>query len=111
MKTYNLIFREIDRNTFERIKRGEKKIETRAGLPEYNEIESGDQLIISCGDETVTKTVVEAIHFASVKELLNKVSPEEIMPSGTTREQAIKKWNSFPGYPERIQKYGIIKLK
>ena len=108
MKTLNLIFREVDRATFEHIKNGEKTIETRAGLPEYNGIEAGDQLIISCGNDTITKTVKEALHFASIEELLNKISPEEIMPAGTTREQAREKWNSFPGYPERIKKDGII---
>jgi ASC-1-like (ASCH) protein len=108
MKTLNLIFREVDRATFERIKRGEKTIETRAGLPEYNSIKAGDQLNISCGNDTITKTVTEAIHFKSVEELLKEISPEEIMPKGTTREQAIERWNSFPGYPERIKKDGII---
>ena len=108
MKTLNLIFRDVDRATFERIKQGEKTIETRAGLPEYNEIEAGDQLIISCGEDTITKTVTEALHFNSVEELLESISPEEIMPAGTTREQAIARWNSFPGYPERIARDGII---
>lgn len=108
MKTLDLIFREVDRDNFERIKRGEKLIETRAGLPEYNEIVDGDQLNISCGDDIITKTVVEALHFNSADELLEKFAVEDIMPVGTTREQLIEKWNSFPGYPERIAKHGII---
>ncbi len=111
MKTLDLIFREQDRSTFERIQRGDKTIETRAGLPEYLIVEDGDQLNISCGTDHLTKTVVKALHFKTIEELLQKFSPEDIMPAGTTREQVIAKWNSFPNYPERIKKYGIIVWK
>ena len=108
---HQIIFREVDKATFERIKRGEKTIETRAGLPEYLQVNTGDQLEISCGEEQIIKIVDEALHFNSVEELLNLIEPEEIMPVGTTREQAIARWNSFPNYPERIAKYGIIAWK
>lgn len=108
MKTLNLIFREVDEDNFDRIKSGEKTIETRAGLPEYNEIRAGDQINISCGDDTIIKTVVEALHFSNVEELIDTIGIKEIMPDGTTREDAIAKWNSFPRYPERIAKHGII---
>ena len=47
MKTLNLMFREVDKDTSQRIKNGDKKIETRAGFPEYNEIKAGDHLNIS----------------------------------------------------------------
>lgn len=108
MKTLELIFREVDRDYFEGIKGGKKLIETRAGMPEYNEIMAGDQLNISCGNDTITKTVIEALHFKNIDELLKKIDIEDIMPPGTTREQLIEKLNSFPGYPERIAKHGII---
>ncbi len=108
MKTLNLIFREVDIASFDRIKRGEKTIETRAGLPEYNEIVAGDVLNISCGEDTITKTVADVMHFKSVEELIDTIGLSEIMVAGTTREEAIARWNSFPGYPERIAEYGII---
>lgn len=111
MQTLKLIFREVDRDSFERIKCGEKTIETRAGLPEYNSITSGDQLNISCGVDIITKAVAEAWHFNSVEELMDKIDISEIMEAGTTKEEAIAKWNSFPGYPERIKEFGIIAWK
>ena len=80
-------------------------------MPEYLDLSSGDNLIISCGADTITKTILEAHHFKNIDELLQKISLDDIMQQGTTREQAIEKWNSFPGYPERIAKYGIIAWK
>jgi ASC-1-like (ASCH) protein len=111
MKTHHIIFREQDKNSFDRISRGEKIYETRAGSNEYLEVSTGDELIITCGTDTITKTVAEALHFASGEELLQKISVEEIMPKGTTNEQIIESWNSFPSYPERIQEFGIIAWK
>ena len=108
MKTLNLIFREIDRPSFDRIKSGDKTIETRAGLPEYNGIKPGDVLKISCGEDVINKKVVEVNHFSSLEELIDKIGLEDIMAAGTTRDEAIARWNSFPGYPERIKKHGII---
>jgi ASC-1-like (ASCH) protein len=111
MKTLNLIFREQDKDSFNRIKNGEKLYETRAGLPEYLGISAGDELIITCGTDTITKTVKEALHFKTQEELLEKISVEDIMPAGTTNEELIARWNSFPNYPERIKQYGIIAWK
>lgn len=111
MKTLELIFREVDRATFDRIKSGEKTIETRAGLPEYLEVKAGDELNIVCGAESIKKIVQEVFHFESIEDLLKHFKPDDIMPSGTTREQAIARWHSFPGYLERIEKDGIIAWK
>lgn len=108
MKTLELTFREQDADNFNRIKSGEKLIETRAGSPEYLEISSGDELVITCGTDTITKLVKEVYHFASLHDLIEKIGIEEILPAETTPEEAIAKWNSFPGYPERIQEFGII---
>ncbi len=108
MKTLSLVFREIDKSSFDRIKNGEKTIETRAGLPEYNVIEPGDELKINCGEDEINKKVVEVNHFSSLEELIDKIGLEDIMAAGTTRDEAVARWNSFPGYPERISKYGII---
>ncbi len=108
MKTLDLIFREVDRDKFERIVSGEKTIETRAGSPEYLSVAAGDTLNISCGNDSINKTVTEVFHFKTIEELLNTIEIGEILPAGTTREQAIELWNSFPGYPERIRQYGII---
>ncbi len=105
---YPLSFREVDKPTFDRIERGEKTIETRAGMPEYLKFKVGDVLDISCGENHISKTIEEVLRFDSPEQLLEKFSPDEIMPEGTTKEEAIAKWNSFPNYPERIKHYGII---
>lgn len=108
MKTLNLIFRETDKDNFDRIKSGEKLIETRAGLPEYLQITDGDTLLFSCGENTTSKIVSKTHHFQNIAELIAEIGIEQIMPAGTSEIEAITKWNSFPGYPERIEQYGII---
>lgn len=111
MKTHKIIFREQDKDSFDRIASGEKIYETRAGSPEYLKVSTGDDLVISCGTDTITKTVTEALHFATGEELLQNISVEAVCPKGTTNEQLLEKWNSFPNYQERIKEFGIIAWK
>lgn len=44
-KKYTLRFRAVNEDTFNAIKNGKKKIETRAGSPKYFYIQAGDILV------------------------------------------------------------------
>lgn len=110
-KKYILPIREVDREIFNLIKIGEKKIETRAGGPKYRNIQKGDIVVLKCGKDKLEKEVGEVYKFKNVKEMLKKYNPSDINPNIQSIKELTDMYNSFPGYAERLQKYGIIAFK
>jgi len=108
MKTVFLRFRIVDRKNFDAIKRGLKKIETRAGSPRYQGIEKGYVLTIACGKERIARRVVNARRFKSVDALMRAVPFRDIMPWAPTKAAAREAWYGYPGYEERLKKFGIV---
>jgi ASC-1-like (ASCH) protein len=111
MKRYILRFRQIDRNIFEAIKNGEKTVETRAATVKYRNIAAGDIMSFVCGDECIEKNIESAEIFKDIDSLLQKHRLKDIGPYITNREHLIKMYYSFPGYKEKIAKFGLIALK
>ncbi len=105
---YVLLIREVDRRVYEALRKGEKSVETRAMSDEYGEIKVGDWLVFNCGKDSLEKEVGEVKHFKSLRELLDNYGFEEIMPFVESEEEALKVWESFPGYKERIAKGGML---
>lgn len=103
-----LVFREVNRNTFEAIRDGKKKIETRAGGKGYEEIRKGDYIELVCGDDKFLRKVAEVEKFFNVAGLLAKYGPEEINPACSSAEEIERIYLSFPDYCERVKKYGLI---
>ncbi len=108
MKNYTLKFRAVDRINFERIKNGRKAIETRAGSDRYLQVAAGDKLTITCGKQRITKTVKRAHHFKTIGALLKTLPLKKIMPDVQSEAEARKRWNSYPGYKDKIKERGII---
>jgi ASC-1-like (ASCH) protein len=55
MKKYILKIAETGRYIFDAIKKGKKKVETRAGTEKYQKIVAGDILVFSCGKDSFEK--------------------------------------------------------
>jgi ASC-1-like (ASCH) protein len=110
-KKYTLPVREADREIFNLIKNGEKKVETRAGGPKYKNIQKGDIVVFECGDDGFEKIVAEIYKFESVKEMLKNYEPSDILPGVQSADELMNLYHSFPGYDERLEKYGIIAFK
>lgn len=108
MKTHTLFFHPEDYHNFEYIRSGEKQIETRAGSEEYNKMTAGDTIVFACGEDEIIKTIKEIKHFDSVEDLLHSIPYTEIMPWVNSVEEAKKTWMSYPNYPDRISKFGIL---
>lgn len=108
IKKHNLLFAEENRNTFEQVLCGRKKIETRAGNTEYEKIQKGDSIIFSCGSDSFEKKVINVTHFKSVEDLTSIYSPEQINSEIFTTQELIEKYHEFPGYRDRIAKFGIL---
>lgn len=108
MKTYVLKFAEINKDIFEAIKIGRKKVETRAGTIKYKDIKAGDVLIMSCWGEKFEKEVKNVFHFVSTHDLLKKYTPEQISPKRHSEKELTEVYYSFPNYKEKIAEFGIL---
>jgi ASC-1-like (ASCH) protein len=110
-KKYILPVREADREIFNLIKTGEKKVETRAGGPKYQDIYKGDVVVFECGDDKFERTVAEVHKFNGVKSMLKRYKISDVHPLLKTEKELMDLYDSFPGYAERLKEYGIIAFK
>jgi len=110
-KIVQLKFRQKNRDIFEAILNGRKKVETRAATEKFRDIKAGDVLILICGKEKNEKKVRAVRVFKSISALLGKYKVYQINPGVKTKVELIKMYHSFPGYREKIKKYGLIALE
>ena len=106
-----LRFREIDRDGFNDIKTGKKKVETRAATKKYVGIKAGDMVKIVCGKDSVEKKVKKVTIFKSIPDMLKKYKPNKINSKTETKEELEKMYHSFPDYKEKIKEHGIIAME
>lgn len=110
-KIVQLKFREINRDIFEAIQSGVKKIETRAATKKYAKLQTGDQVELICGKDKLIKEVIQVKIFKDVQAILQVYRPQDINPATKTEAESEKMWYGFPGYKEKIAKYGLIALE
>ena len=103
-----LRFRAVNKDIFEAIISGKKKIETRAATKKYRNVKAGDTIILVCGSKRINKKVSKVELFKSMATVLKKYKPENINPKTHTTKEVRDMWYSFPGYKEKIKKYGLI---
>jgi len=108
MKKYTLPVRSVDRDVYDLIESGAKKIETRAAGPRYENIQNGDLIVFKCGKDKFERTVKNVEKFENVEKMLVSHKVQDIDPRVETEEGLKKMYHSFPGYDERLKKYGII---
>jgi ASC-1-like (ASCH) protein len=105
-----LRFRLVNKDIFSAISRGKKKIETRAATERYRDIKTGDLITFVCARNRFTKKVKKIKLFKSISAILRKYKPETINPKTRTAKEAREMWHGFPGYKEKIKKYGLIAI-
>ena len=110
-KTITLRFRAINVDTFEAIRRGVKKVETRAASKKYRHINPGDMIIFSCGKKKFKKSVKRIKIFKNISRMLKTYRVKDIMPKLKTSKELTASYYSYPKYREKIRKYGIIVLE
>ncbi len=108
MRKYTLKFNQENRDIFESIRLGSKKVETRAATVKYKDIQKGDELVFVCGKEKFSKHVKKVAVFKSISAILKKYKPSQINPSLKTVKETEELYHSFPGYKEKIKTYGLI---
>ena len=106
-----LRFRKINRDIFDAIESGKKKVETRAATTKYLKIHAGDIATFVCDKERFSKKIARVKVFKTVRGMLKKYKPKEINPKAKTSKDLLKIYYSFPGYKEKIKKYGIVAME
>lgn len=108
MKRHIIKFRAVDKINFDTILDGSKSVETRAATNKYRAFETGDILVIMCGNEKIEKPIKKIEHFDSIDSLVESVGLKNVMPLAKDLAEAKKAWYSFPGYKAKIAQYGLI---
>ncbi|HXK39727.1 MAG TPA: hypothetical protein VJ837_02765 [Candidatus Paceibacterota bacterium] len=111
MTVYTMRFRAVNRDVFISIKRGKKKVETRAATPRYQEIAAGDTLRFVCGKEEFQKKVKSAQKFSSIRALLREYEPREINQKTKTESELRRMYASYPRYSEKLKKFGLLAFR
>ncbi len=108
MKKHLLKFRASDKAEFRTIVDGLKTVESRAATPKYRKVAVGDELVISCGKDTVIKVVKRVEMYPNIGELVAAVGLHNVMPLMDNVEQAKQEWYSYPGYRDKIAQHGLV---
>lgn len=105
------VFSASNKDIFDMVRDGSKKVETRAATVKYQKLHAGESAIFSCQGQTFSKTISRVRLFPSIEELLKKYKPEDINPKLRTKEDIIRMYHSFTGYKEKIERYGIVAIE
>ncbi len=108
VKLKQLRFRAKNRDIFEAVKDGTKKVETRAATRKFKDIKKGDYLFLVCGKERIKKKVKRVKIFKTIKDVLREYGVDEILPSAKSLADLEKICYSFPDYRRKIKKYGLM---
>jgi ASC-1-like (ASCH) protein len=106
-----LRFNKTNRDIFEAIRDGRKRVETRAATVKYADLEPGETLTFVCDGERFDRTISAVSHFASIDALLEGYAPSQIHPDLTTAEELRALYHSFPGYEEKIAAHGLVAIE
>lgn len=112
-RQHSILFRigQKNRNIFEALRAGTKKVETRAATSRYKNLQKGDSVSFLCEGERLEKEIASVMYFAFIDSLLKKYKPMGINPAIETKEDIVKMYHSFPGYEEKIKEFGIVALE
>ena len=106
-----LRFRAVNRDIFEAIQDGRKKVETRAATTRYRDIKAGDALRFVCGKDSFEKKAKKVQIFRSIPLLLQEYRADEINPFVKSEGELQKMYFSYPNYREKIKQFGIIAIE
>lgn len=110
MKRYTVRIRAIDRATFDDIRDGRKRVETRAATVKYRHIAPRDVVAFVCENDRFERVVATADHFASVDDMLKRFSVADINPRARDRDDLLRMYHSFSGYEEKLREHGLLAL-
>lgn len=104
-------FRAVNKDTFEAIKSGRKKVETRAATKRYADIKVGDIIIFICGKNSFQRKVKKVQIFETITAMLRKYKMKDINPFAKTEKEFRETYYSYSGYREKIKKHGLVAME
>jgi ASC-1-like (ASCH) protein len=107
-KRHTLRFNIEHRQSFDNVKNGSKRVETRAATIRYRHIKAGDHITFICGASKFSRTVRKAAFFRTISALFKKYSLHDVRPDVQTKKEMVDIWYSFPNYKEKIAKHGLM---
>lgn len=110
-KKVQLKFRAVNKDIFEAILNGTKKIETRAATTKFKNLKAGEIVLLVCGKDQAEKKIKKTQTFKSIGDLVSVYKVSDINPDLKTHEQLTKMYYSFPNYKEKIDKNGLIAIE
>ncbi|KKW46120.1 MAG: hypothetical protein A3A43_02775 [Candidatus Liptonbacteria bacterium RIFCSPLOWO2_01_FULL_56_20] len=110
-KAYTLRFSKVNRDSWNAIRLGAKKIETRAATVRYREIRAGDTLAFVCGRTRFKKRARRVRIFPTVASLLRTYRVTDINPYLSSAKELRAKYDSFSKYREKIRRHGLIAIE
>ena len=105
---YILRFRATDKKNFLELKDGLKSVETRAATERYRKVAKGDVLVIVCGKAQIEKKVKRVRIFKSIGLMIKAIPYRRIMPSAASVAIMKKAYAGYPGYTEKLKKFGVV---
>lgn len=106
-----LVFNKENKDIFEMVRDGRKKVETRASTVKYKNMKVGDEMVFSCDGASFQKKISKVSHFMSIDDLLQVYVPSDINPKLHTREEIVEMYHSFPGYKQKIKESGLVAIE
>ena len=111
MKNYILRFRASDKDIFDALISGQKKVETRAASVRYKNMSVNDMVTLVCGESKKTKRIKKVKIYKSLDALLRAYKVSDIAPSLKTKAELQALYASFTGYIEKIKQFGFLAIE
>ena len=108
MKNWTLKFRAVDKDNFDEVENGTKRIETRAGTIKYQSIQVGDTLTFVCGESQCIKKIIQKFHWSSIDAMVKEIDFKKIMPLVKSVEEMKKVYAGYPDYEQKIREFGLF---
>ncbi|MBD3273460.1 ASCH domain-containing protein [Candidatus Dependentiae bacterium] len=97
---------------FENIKSGKKTIEGRLNKEKYQKLKINDKIEFK-SNKTNEKIICKITHinkYSNFKTMLINEGINNMLPKINNLKEAIKIYESIPGYKENVKKYGTIAI-
>ncbi len=111
MKSFTLKLRSTDKEIFEAIKSGRKKVETRAATVRNVKMQAGDEVLFVCGKQSLKKSITKATKYRTIKAMLKDYEVKQIAPDLKTENELRDMYFAWPSYRDKIKQFGLIALE
>lgn len=111
MKTHILKIRSTDKEIFEAINSGRKKVETRAATARNVKMQAGEEILFICGKQSLKKAIDKATKYKTIKAMLKDYKVKQIAPDLKTENELRDMYFAWPSYRDKIKQFGLVALE